>query len=357
MGARVIKVERTVTGDPERKVEGTFGVVNAGKESISVDLTTEQGREVVHRLVGQADVVIESFQPGTTAKLGIDYDTVSNLKEDIVYCSITGFGQTGPLSQLPAHNISITAETGVLGMGGLSGEPPEEKCGVYVGDLSASMFAVISVVGAVLQKVREGKGSYIDISMSDCCVSWVSGVWGEYNNGLTKEEVLDHPAHGVFEAQDGKYMAIAALVEKHWQALCEVLDFPDYMVDPAFETVVKRRSKRDIINKRIAETIKTKEREHWLNSLRGRGIAANPVTTHEELADHKHFVERQLLDTSKKVSPATGVAFPALINNERWGKKRSSAPGLGQNTLEVLKSLGYSDEEIDNMDVDGIISK
>jgi len=139
MGARVIKVERTVTGDPERKVEGTFGVVNAGKESISVDLTTEQGREVVHRLVGQADVVIESFQPGTTAKLGIDYDTVSNLKEDIVYCSITGFGQTGPLSQLPAHNISITAETGVLGMGGLSGEPPEEKCGVYVGDLSASM--------------------------------------------------------------------------------------------------------------------------------------------------------------------------------------------------------------------------
>ena len=124
MGARVIKVEKTVTGDAERKVKGSFSVINAGKESIAVDLTTAKGQEVVHRLIKQSDIVIESFQPGTTKKFGIDYDTVSKLKEDIIYCSITGYGQTGPLSALPAHNITITAEAGVLGMGGMTGEPP-----------------------------------------------------------------------------------------------------------------------------------------------------------------------------------------------------------------------------------------
>lgn len=357
MGARVIKVEPTVTGDPERNVEGTFSVANAGKESVAVDLTTDQGQEVVHRLISQADILIESFRPGTTKKLGIDYATVANLKKDIIYCSITGYGQTGPLAGLPAHNISITAETGILSMGGLTGEPPEENYGVYVADLSASMFAVISVLGAVLQKVREGKGAYIDISMSDCCVSWVSSVWGEYNNGLTKEEVICHPAFGVFEAKDGKYLAIAAIVDKHWLALCEALNFRDYIENPAFATRAKRKTMTDIINKRIAETIKTKERENWLNLLRGLGIAANPVTTHEELANHKHFVERQLLDTSKKRLPATGVAFPAMVNNERWGKERSDAPSLGHDTLTVLKSLGYSVEEIDGLASNGIITK
>lgn len=357
MGARVIKVEKTVTGDAERKVKGSFSVINAGKESIAVDLTTAKGQEVVHRLIKQSDIVIESFQPGTTKKFGIDYDTVSKLKEDIIYCSITGYGQTGPLSALPAHNITITAEAGVLGMGGVTGEPPKETCGVYVADVSASMFAVVSVVGAVLQKFREGKGSYIDIAMGDSCVSWVSGVWGEYNNGLTKEQVLDHPAHGVFETKDGKYMAIAAIAEPHWLALCEALNFRDYIEDPAFATVVKRRPLTDIINNRIAETIKTKEREHWLDLLRGLGIAASPVTTHEELAEHEHFIARGLMDTSMKTLPATGVAFPALVNNERWGKERPAPPRLGQNTMIVLKSLGYSDEEIEKLEEDRIISK
>lgn len=357
LGARVIKIERTVTGDPERRVEGTFSVINAGKESIALDLTSNQGREVVERLIQRADILIESFQPGTTAKLGIDYATVAKLKDDIIYCSITGYGQTGPLSGLPAHNISVTAETGILSMGGLTGEPPAEKCGVYVADLSASMFAVVSVMGAVMQKARDGKGAYIDISMSDCCISWVSGVWGEYNNGLTKEEVLCHPAFGVFQAKDGKYLAIAAIVDNHWLALCEALSFQDYIEDPALATVADRRPLMEIINNRIAETIKTKEREYWLNLLRSLGIAANPVTTPDELAGHMHFVERGLLDTSKKRLPAAGVAFPALINNERWGKERSAAPSLGQDTIVILKSLGYSDEEINNIALNGVISK
>jgi crotonobetainyl-CoA:carnitine CoA-transferase CaiB-like acyl-CoA transferase len=355
MGARVIKVERTVTGDQERNVEGSFSVINAGKESLAINLATNQGREIIHRLISQADILIESFQPGTTVKLGIDYATVSKLKDDIIYCSITGYGQTGPLSPLPAHNISITAEAGVLGMGGRTGEPPEESCGVYVADLSASMFAAVSVLGAVVQKVREGKGAYIDIAMGDCCVSWVSGVWGEYNNGLTNEQVLFHPAHGIFEAKDGKYLAIAAVAEGHWPILCEALNFRDYLENPEFNTVVKRRPFMEIINNRIAETIKTKKREYWLDLLRSRGIAANPVTTAEELAEHKHFIERGLLDTSKKMLPAAGVAFPAVVNNERWGRDRSPAPSLGQDSAAILKSMGYSDEEIDNLSADGII--
>lgn len=357
MGARVIKVERTVSGDPERKIIGTFSVVNAGKESIALDLSTSQGQEIVHRLISQADILIEAFQPGITTKLKIDYATVSTFKEDIIYCSLTGFGQTGPLAGQPAHNISALAESGVLGMGGLTGEPPADARGVYVADLSAAMFAVVSIIGAVLQKVKTGKGSYIDISMSDCCISWVSGVWAEYNHGLTKEETLCHPAYGAFEAKDGKYLAIAALADQHWFALCKAMDFKDYLEDASLATGNGRRPMMDIINQRIGEKISTRARQYWLDLLHGVGVAANPVNSAEELAGHSHFVERGLLDPANKQTPATGVAFPALVDHERWGKGRSPAPYLGQNTQSILKSLGYNDREIENLAVDGIISK
>lgn len=355
LGARVIKVERPISGDPERKVAGTFSVLNAGKESIAVDLSTSQGQVIAHRLVSKADILIEGFQPGTTPKLGIDYATVSSLKEDIIYCSITGFGQTGPLAQQPAHNISALAEAGILGMGGQTGRPPADNSGVYVADLSASMFAVTSIMGAVLQKVKTGQGAYIDISMCDCAISWVSGVWAEYNNGRTKEETLCHPAYGVFEAKGGAYLAIAALADKHWLAFCKALDFKDYIENPSLATGKGRRQMIDVINQRIADKIRTRERQYWLDLLQGVGVAANPVNTPVELAGHQHFVQRGLFDPANKLSPALGVAFPALVNNERWGKERSPAPPIGQNSQGVLKSLGYSDEEIENLAKDAII--
>lgn len=357
LGARVIKVERTISGDPERKSAGTFSVVNAGKEGIAIDLSTSQGQEIAHRLLSKADVLLESFRPGTTTRLGIDYATVSSLKEDIIYCSITGFGQTGPLARQPAHNINAMAEAGILSMGGQAGKPPADNSGVWVADLSASMFAAVSIIGAVLQKVKNGKGAFIDISMSDCCISWLSGAWGEYYNGSkTKEEILGYPAYGVFEAKGGEYLAIAALDDRHWLALCKALDFKDYINNPSFSNINSRKQMRDKINSRIAKKVNTREREYWLELLKGIGIAANPVNTLEELAEHNHFLQRGLFHTTNNASPATGVAFPALVNNERWGKDRSSVPCLGQDTQGILQALGYSDVEIDNLAAKEIIS-
>lgn len=357
LGARVIKVERTIGGDPERKMAGKFNVINAGKQSIALDLSTSQGQEIVHRLLSEVDIIVESFLPGTTTRLGLDYATVASLKAEIIYCSLTGFGQTGPLTQQPAHNINALAESGILSMGGQSGQPPADTSGVWVADLSAAMFAVVTIMGAVLQKVKNGKGAYLDISMSDCCVSWLSGVWGQYDSGsITKAETLANPAYGVFAAKGGKYLAIAAITDKHWLALCKALDLQDYLENPSLATINGRREMLAEINGCIAETISTRARDYWLDLLRGIGVAANPVNTPEELAGHAHFVQRGLIDMANKSSPATGVAFPALVNNERWGKERSPAPHLGQDTQGVLKSLGYSDREIENLAVNGIIA-
>lgn len=356
LGARVIKVERTKGGDPERRMSGTFSVVNAGKEGIAVDLLTSQGQEIVHRLLSKADVLLEGFRPGATAKLGIDYETVSGIKENIIYCSITGFGQTGPLAQQPAHNISALAESGILGMGAQIGEPPADNSGVWISDLSATMFAVVTIIGAVLQRTKDGKGAYIDVAMSDCCVSWLSGPWGGYFSGTENKEILGYPAYGVFVTKGGKYLAIAALDDKHWLTLCQTLDMQDYFENPSLATIQGRRQIMDEINSRIAEIISTREREYWLDLLKGAGLAANSVTTPEELTGHAHFIQRGLLDSVNKYSPALGVAFPVLVNNERWGQKRSLAPHLGQDTQSILKSLGYSEQEIENMAVNGIVS-
>ncbi len=358
MGARVIKVERSIYGDPERQRLGTFNVINAGKESIAIDLSTSQGQEIAHRFIKEVDILIESYRPGITKKLGIDYVTVSTLKEDIIYCSITGFGQTGPLAEQPVHNLNALAETGVLSMGGQIGDPPKDRSGVWVADLSSATFAVISILGAAMQKSKTGKGAYIDVSMGDSCISWISGAWGEYFNGpnVTKKDVLEYPAYGVFAAEDKEYLAIGAIDDRHWLSLCKALDFTDYINNPALATMDGRRPIMDEINSRIAEKIQTRERRFWLDLLKENGVAANSVTKLEELPVHTHFLHRELINPASEPSPAAGVAFPAIVNNERWGTERSLAPDLGQDTPKVLKSLGYSDSEIDNLAKNGIIS-
>lgn len=357
MGARVIKVEPTISGDPERKSPGTFSVVNAGKESIAIDLSTSQGREIAHRFLSTVDILIEGYRPGIATKLGIDYPTVSGLKKDIIYCSITGFGQTGPLSQQPVHNINALAESGILSMWGETGDPPVNKPGVWIADLAASMFAVSTILGAVVQKAKSGKGAYLDVSMADCCISWVSGAMAQYFNGLKiKTSIPSYPAYGIFQAKDEEYLVIAALADRHWLSLCKALGFKDYISDPSLATIQERRKKANEINGRIADIICTRERAYWLNLFKKHGIGANSVTTLEEIPEHPQFTHRQLIDIAGNPSPATGVAFPVIVNNERWGTKRSLAPDLGQDTLEVLKSLGYSDGEIESLAKNGIIT-
>lgn len=358
MGARVIKIERPVFGDPERNMAGTFNVINAGKESLAVDMSTEAGREIIYRLISKSDILLESFRPGTVARLGIDYEIVSSMKKDIIYCSLSGFGQSGPLASKPAHNISAMAESGVLDLGGRTEGKPSDSSGIWVGDLSAAMFAVITILGAVLQRGRTGEGAHIDISMSDCCISWISGIWGEFFNGSkSKEEIRGFPAYGVFQTKEGKYMTIAAVGDQHWLTLCESLELNELLDDPLLTTLKGRKKLIDQINTRIGEKIITREREYWLELLTKLGIAANPVTTLDEIPTHSHFLQRGLIDLDNPISPAAGVAFPAVINNQRWGKGRSAAPQLGQNTQAVLESIGCSKEEIDDLVLKGIVYK
>lgn len=357
MGARVIKVEPTISGDPLRKSPETFGVVNAGKESIALNLLTSEGQEIAHRFLCKVDIVIEGYRPGTTARMGIDYTTVRRLKEDVIYCSITGFGQTGPLAQQPVHNISVLAETGILGLWRDTSGRPVAMQGVPVADLSATMFALASILGAVVQKAKNGKGAYIDVSMGDSCISWISGLLGRYQNeSQIINDDLYNPVNSVFKAKDEKYLVIAANADKHWLSLCKALEFNDYINDPSLSTIYGRRKMANEIISRIAEKIYTRERAYWLDILKSHDIAANSVNTLEELSDHPHFLQTHLINPATKPSFAEGIAFPAIVNNERWGNKRSSAPVLGQNTLKLLKSLGYSKGEIESLAKNGVIS-
>ena len=168
LGAEVIKIERPDGGDGARTLSpGMFASVNRGKQSLCLDLKQEAGREILRQLVQQADVLMEGYRPSVTKRLGVDYASLHALNPQLIYVSLTGYGQTGPLAQRPGHDINYLAAAGIIGLSGTPDGPPVHEIGAPVGDLAGSMFAVVAVLGALLQRSQRHEGQYLDVSITD----------------------------------------------------------------------------------------------------------------------------------------------------------------------------------------------
>ncbi|TXL73259.1 CoA transferase [Vineibacter terrae] len=336
MGADVILVERPGGGDPARQFPAFHAALNRNKRSVALDLKTEAGRQALRDLVGGADVLMEGFRPGTMERLGFGYDAMAALNPRLVYVSISGFGQTGPYRDRPAHDISYQAVAGFLfrhAETGSTANPGE----VAVGDLSSGMFAALGTLAALFERTRTGRGKHVDVSMTDGLVSWMSVMIGPALNGVPIADIGAEPAYGLFRCADGKLLSLSIAHEDwFWRPFCSLIG----MDDAAALTRGERVAQTQALTRRIADIMATRDRDAWGAALDAAGIPWGPVNGLAEAADDPHFRARGLF---RRVDGSDGgtrwhVAQPLVFSGERPGPQRD-APRLGEHTEEILAPL------------------
>ena len=354
LGAEVIKFEQPGVGDYVREmVPELFMSVNRNKKSVTLNLKSEKGKKIFYRMVEKSDVILEGFSPGVTERLGVDFRKLSEINPMIVYCSISGFGQDGPYRAVPGHDINYLGVGGILSLPGRVGEAPARP-GIPVGDLTSSMFAAVSILAALMARDKIGKGQYIDVSMTDCLVSWMSVRAGNY---LTKGELpkineMGHlsPANDIFETKDGKKITLGAMEEHFWESLCKVLGLENFLNNPKYRTHRNRIENGKEISDKLRSAFLKKTREEWLRVMNDARVPCGPVYTIEEVFSDPHILHRGLVEEIEghNLGKIKQVPFPVKFS-EISAKVKSAPPEMGKHTEEVLLAFGYSKEEVENL--------
>lgn len=293
LGARVIKVEPP-GGDPARTIDPPmFALMNAGKESLELNLRAAEDRKVLHALARVCQVLIEGFRPGVAARLGFDYETISRIRPDVVYCSISGYGQSGPYRDLPGHDLNYLGVGGDVGSHHQGDEALAPRAiGMPVVDLSAGTTAALAVVAALRDRDRNGRGRYLDLAMLDSAVFW---------SNVKRAQPEDvEPAYAILRAADGRYLTIAVIEDKFWRALCEALGWQDWLEDFGLAAQDGRRTRAGEILTRLARTIAERPRAAWLEEFARADVPAAPVHMGDEARHDPQVIERGLFAASSK---------------------------------------------------------
>ncbi len=366
MGAEVIKVEPR-SGDPTRSYDAVFpGAdssyflgINRSKKSIVLDLKTEGGMEVVHKLLERCQVVIENYRPGALRRLGLDYASVAQRRPDIVYCSISAFGTSGPYADRPGMDILVQGLGGIMGLTGEPGRAPV-KIGAPVADFMGSYLAAYGISLALLAKERFGIGQLVSVSLLDGQV----GALANYVTGFHVTGKPDAPSGGahpqivpyqVFEASDG-YLIVACLTEGFWRNLCKALQREDLLTDPRFETNKVRTANREALVPLLAEILQTKTRGEWSEIMARADVPCGPVSTlRDTFADPQVRHNGMVQEIQHPVAGTISVGGVLVSLSETPGRISAPPPTLGQHTIEVLQGLGYATTDIERLRQSGAI--
>jgi crotonobetainyl-CoA:carnitine CoA-transferase CaiB-like acyl-CoA transferase len=336
LGADVILVERPGGGDPARQFPAFHAALNRNKRSVALDLKADGDKQRFRDLVASADVLLEGFRPGTMQRLGFGFEAMAAINPRLVYASISGFGQTGPYRDRPAHDLSYQAIAGFLHAQAAT-RSTQLPSDIAVGDLSSGMFAVVGVLAALLARTRTGKGAYIDVSMTDGLLSWMSVMLGPVMNGEKLADISAEPAYGLFECQDGKLLSLSIAHEDwFWRPLCGLIG----MEDVADLKRPQRTQRKSELAARIGKAIAAAPRAQWAERLDAAGIPWGPVNSIDEVAADPHFNERGLFH---ELADSNGrrhryVAQPLIFDNRHPGPTRG-VPAVGEHTDEVLEEL------------------
>ncbi len=338
LGADVIKVEPPDGGDDFRVwLETSFVALNAGKRSIVLDLKSEDGRENLRRLLAGADVLVENYRPGVAARLGIDWDELRESNPRLVYCSITGFGNEGPLRDAPSIEWAMQAAAG-LSAEYLSDDDPPDRQGLAVVDAASGLTAVTAILAALYRRVQTGQGARLDVAMLDAAFGLLSAPVAEAANPGARRGP-PRPASGRFHASD-RAVYVSAVHEKWFRGLCEALEAPELLDDPRFAAPADRADHRDELHALLAERFGTRTAEEWQQELNARGIPASVVRTLEEAVRHPQTVERRLLhevDSPRGRVSVMGNPFSLPGVDQRPHPAR--VPELGEHTDEILAEI------------------
>jgi len=369
LGAEVLKIEPPGAGDETRTfhpfVDGEshyFLALNRSKKSLVVDLKHPEGLRIVQDLVSKSDVLIHNFRPGVVERLGLSYDSLVGLNPGIIYCSISGFGLSGPLREKVSFDIVIQAMSGAMSINGEPGGPPV-KLGIPLGDMVGGIFGSIAVLAALEERHRTGRGRYIDISLFDGMLGMLGYLAQLYfvtgrSPGRVGSSHHNLVPYGVFPAQDG-YIVIACLTQRFWQNLCQAIERPDLADDPRYLTYEDRLRNRDELNTEISAIMRTRTVREWVERFDAFDVPNAPIFSIGEALEHPHASAREMVVSVPH--PTLGelrlVGRPIKFVGERQAPLKPP-PLLGQHTREVLESiLGYSTEYIDQLEAQGVINR
>jgi len=350
LDADVIKIENVNGGDYTRLLPYLFNGVNRNKKSIFLNLKSSEAKEIFYKLARKADVILEGFRPGVCKKLNIDYDAIKEINPQIIYCSITGYGQDGPYRDKPGHDINYLGYSGLLSLVG-DLNTYSKMPAIPIADLAGSMFAAVSILTALLHRGKTGMGQYIDVSMTASVFSFISA---SIPSGLQGEnESLYIPHYGLFKTKDERFITLGVIHEEHfWKKLCSVID----MGDMAGLDLFHRLAKKDAIITILKNSFLTKNLEDWLAILSDADVPCGPVYTIEESYGDPQAAHRgsvfEMNNTSEGKIKLRG--FPVIFS-ESIIKKDIPPPLPGMHTSEILQSLGYTEEEIGRLTGEKIV--
>ncbi len=351
-GAEVIAVE-----DRRFRADNLFfNSVNRNKRHISLDLKKEEGKNIFFRLARDADVILEGFRPGVVQRLGVDYETVREMNPGVIYCSITGYGQDGPLRDRVGHDVNYLSSAGILDLIGDPDKPPTIPGAQFADLAGGSMNAVIGILLAIYAREKNGRGQYIDISMTDGMLGFLTlPLFFQTLNGKKDERsnsLLSHrfACYNTYETADGKYLAIGALENKFWKYLCEHLAVPEYT-----SLQFDEKNRREILDV-FRKTFMLKKLSEWDAELREIEVCYSPVQTLDDVFADPLFLERKMVMEMKQGdgSLAKTLGIPVKLS-ETPGTLRTPPDDFGGSTREVLAEIGYAEEEIECFIRDGVV--
>ncbi len=369
LGAEVIKVEHPTRGDDTRDwgmrvgaSETTyFNSVNRNKRSVCLDLQTAEGQQIARELAQQSDVVIQNFKFGGAEKLGLGYDQLREAREDLIYCSISGYDRHGPEAARPGYDVLVQGEAGLMAINGEAGQPPL-KFGVAAVDLFTGMYSAQAVLAALFERQKSGKGRHIEMALFDCGLMITSYcglesmMMGEdpprYGNA--------HPSivpYGVFEAEDGP-LVIAVGTNRQYERFCrEVIERPDLVDDDRFRTNIVRAANREVLVPELKREIGKRKRQVLLERLTQAGIPCGEVLGLHEALTSKRAAEAGLVTTYEHPEAgSTHVLAPPYRFDGARLPVRSAPPQLGEGTNDVLHSLlGMSPERLSRLKAEGVV--
>lgn len=362
MGAKILKVEDPWVGDLTRWLEPYFeGLeesplswgVNRNKRSIKLNLKENRGREIVHELVKEYDIVIEGFRPGVMDDLGIGYEDLKEKNPGVIMCSISSYGQDGPYRKRSGHDVNYISLSGLLNITGRDETPPIIPS-VQIGDVGGgSLMAIAGIFGAVYQREKDGKGQHIDVSMTDGAISFATMLIMQLaakESPKRGELTLGGgiPCYNVYQTKDGKYMSLGALGQKFWENFCKTVG-KDELIPKGF-------SKDPKVIEEVKEVFLERTRDEWEEFFAGSDVCCEPVLSPEELLDHPQLKHRGILKNlpHPKAGDVNVVDIPIKFKNEEKNAHKLP-PEHGEHTTKVLSELGYGEKELQKLKQDKII--
>lgn len=367
MGAEVLKVEQPGLGDetrsyipPELSGQSTYFMsLNKNKRAITLNLKTEEGRDIVKKLAAEADVLIENFRNGTMEKFGLGYDVLKEINPRLVYCAVSGFGRTGPMKDEPAYDLLMQGFGGLMSVTGEPGQAPV-KVGFSIIDLATGLYAALGTMLALFSREKTGKGQYVEASLLDSVVSLSNylgqavlatgeapGRWGSAHPTLVPYQA--------FETKDG-YVIIAVPNDGLWRKMCDALELTELKDHPKYAINVNRVANREELVGILTEYTKQKETSEIIERLKKAGVPSGPINNIAKLLAHPQVHARDLIQEVEH--PVIGtmkmLGIPLKLS-ETPGSVRKAPPLLGENTEEVLGNLGYCKEEIAGLKNKGVI--